>query len=243
MADVFDEEVCIEDFKDLLELIFKTQNLDWQLLTKRPENINKHLLDAFQSCFGGDTTDGHEYWDPFMEWLGSWSTFGNPPQNVWIGVSVENQEQADKRIPILLETPAAVRFLSCEPLLGPVSLSPQALGAGGRFGRNYQMPQIDWVIAGGESGHGARPMHPDWALSLRDQCKAARVPFLFKQWGEYYGESVNGTEVATDTLAPNEMVAWGDGNTYHIKYTRLGKTKSGRLLDGVEYNEFPKRST
>jgi Bacteriophage protein gp37 len=101
--------------------------------------------------------------------------------NVWLGVSAEDQKRADLRIPALLDTPAAVRFVSAEPLLGPIDLS--------RFveddGEKFDLPPLSWVIVGGESGPGARPMHPDWARSLRDQCVAAGVPFLFKQWGEW----------------------------------------------------------
>jgi protein gp37 len=90
--------------------------------------------------------------------------------NVWLGVTVENQETANGRIPLLLKTPAAKRFISVEPMLGEI---------------NFRMDSLDWVICGGESGHGARPMHPDWARSLRDQCKSAGVPFWFKGWGKH----------------------------------------------------------
>jgi len=123
-----------------------------------------------------------------------------PLPNVWLGVSVEDQRRADERIPHLLSTPAAVRFLSIEPLLGPVNLTRIELGGGRRptwnalsgargfYGENtvridHGDPGLDWVIVGGESGPGARPMHPDWARSVRDQCVAAGVPFFFKQWG------------------------------------------------------------
>jgi protein gp37 len=138
-----------------------------------------------------------------------------PLPNVWLGVSVEDQKRADERIPILLDTPAAVRWLSCEPLLGPIDLSkmriptPEGctdhdcwavepltgrmapiieLGSGDRaLDGGYQTwGKIDWVVAGGESGPGARPMHPSWARSIRDQCASAGVPFLFKQWGHTF---------------------------------------------------------
>jgi protein gp37 len=128
-----------------------------------------------------------------------------PLPNVWLGVSVENQAAADERVPLLLQTPAAVRFLSCEPLLGPVDLtsivtysygttsketnvlsgrSMTFMADGGGISTNPR-DRIDWVIAGGESGPGSRPVHPDWVRSLRDQCQAAGVPFHFKQWGEW----------------------------------------------------------
>jgi protein gp37 len=163
-----------------------------------------------------------------------------PLPNVWLGVSVEDQQRADERIPDLLATPAAVRWISAEPLLGPVDLTmldatvgekDQAESSGlifldaltgvhrdaedsieGIYGNPD--PKIDWVITGGESGPNARPMHPDWARSLRDQCAAAGVPFFFKQWGE-----------------------WGPDTGPHVY--RLGKKQAGRLLDGREWSEFP----
>jgi protein gp37 len=112
-----------------------------------------------------------------------------PLPNVWLGTSVENQEWADKRIPLLLETPAAVRFLSCEPLLGPIDLTPPDY-RGSNVNRNLWLEGINWIIVGGESGPGARPMHPDWARSIRDRCihrtdmrRPWPLPFFFKQWG------------------------------------------------------------
>jgi protein gp37 len=130
---------------------------------------------------------------------------GMAPHNVWLGTTVEDQARADERIP------AEVRFLSCEPLLGPVNLGLLRSPAGGR---GY----VDWVICGGESGPGARPMHPDWARSLRDQCQAAGVAFLFKQWGEW---------------------AWAFSADGRPSMSRVGKHAAGRLLDGREHNEFP----
>lgn len=153
-----------------------------------------------------------------------------PLPNVWIGVSVEDQKSADLRIPILLDTPAAVRWLSCEPLLGPVNLPAcRCLGVGSiAHGRHWpdtvcdqcrgSGSQIDWVVVGGESGPGARPMHPDWARSLRDQCAAANVPLLFKQWGEW----------APDGELP-----------YREIMTRVGKRNAGRELDGALHDAYP----
>lgn len=162
-----------------------------------------------------------------------------PLPNVWLGVSVEDQQRADERIPDLLATPAAVRFLSCEPLLGPVDLtqvpwekscecpdhSPvfDALEgtiycAGCCEGPERVDRQIDWVIVGGESGPKSRPMHPDWARSLRDQCAAAGVPFLFKQWGNH---------------RPTSDCEHGE---YMIP---ASKKEAGRLLDGVQHDGFP----
>jgi protein gp37 len=143
-----------------------------------------------------------------------------PLPNVWVGVSVENQQWADIRIPALLDTPAAVRFLSCEPLLGPV---------------RAELSGIDWVIVGGESGRDARPMHPDWARSLRDQCTTAGVPFLFKQWGEWI-ETANGTTI---------VHADGETTTARIplpagaaRVSRVGKKVAGRSLGGRTWDEY-----
>ena len=138
LADVFDPEVPDEWRADLYRLIRATPNLDWLLLTKRPEV-------AFD-----------------------WTHLMGEYQNIWLGTSVEDTRRALERIPILLSTPAVVRFLSIEPLLGPIGASLRG---------------IDWVIVGGESGPGARPMEPIWVEGIRDYCVANQIPFHFKQWG------------------------------------------------------------
>lgn len=187
MADVFEDRADLWNAQERLwDLIEATPHLDWLLLTKRPENI----LRMVPTCWRDPQC--HDGWPP----------------NVWVGTTVEDQERADERIPHLQAVPAPVRFLSCEPLLGPIDLNLEGIG---------------WVIAGGESGHGARPMHPDWVESIRDQCHLCapepcptcegdrsvevepggfaacptcseaqgdptgrrQVPFLFKQWGEW----------------------------------------------------------
>ena len=142
-----------------------------------------------------------------------------PLPNVWLGVSVESQQWADIRIPALLQTPAAVRFLSCEPLLGPLEL-------------NLLDRPIDWVIAGGESGAHARPMHPAWVRSLRDQCVDYDVPFLFKQWGEWVApkQIPDGAR-----FTGREREATVAGKTV----LRLGKKHAGRELDGRTWDQYP----
>jgi protein gp37 len=110
---------------------------------------------------------------------------GMPPSHVWIGTTAEDQERADQRVPHLLNIPAAVNFLSCEPLLGPVDLNLGSIQRDKLRSTKSNRSAIDWIIAGGESGPQARPMHPDWARSLRDQAQTFGVPYLFKQWGEY----------------------------------------------------------
>ncbi len=187
MSDWLDDEVPVEWLADLLKLIHDTPNLDWQLLTKRPENYRSRMKHAIRGrCFGSDAANVK---------LSGLLHGGHLP-NVWMGTTVENQAMADKRIPALLNIPAKVRFLSCEPLLSDVRLFglnetlPYELAVTGQawsesnvhYERLYQ-PGIHWVICGGESGTEARPMHPRWARSLRDQCKFVGIPFFFKQWG------------------------------------------------------------
>jgi protein gp37 len=160
-----------------------------------------------------------------------------PLPNVWLGVSVENQATADERIPLLLQTPAAVRFISAEPLLGPLNILPfvshPASLAGSHIARAVYLESgehalLDWVICGGESGTDARPMRSSWAQGIRDRCKAAGVPFFFKQWGEYLGEMQDGPSGAEELIlnSSDEPV-------------RVGKKKAGSLLDGIAWKQFP----
>jgi protein gp37 len=226
MADVFDEDAPPGARAMLWDLIHVTPWLDWQLLTKRPENFVRYLP--------------HDW--------------GNGWPNVWLGTTIENQDMAIKRVPLLLQVPAAVRFLSCEPLLGPVDLTAidacgedpgySALTCSGPE-EGTLLTTIDWVIVGGESGHGARPMHPEWARSIRDQCQAAGVAFFFKQWGEWTpGENVDGQrKYKTMTYFAGSWSEcsddWATEQDEGPIIYRVGKKKAGRLLDGDEYNEFP----
>lgn len=166
---------------------------------------------------------------------------GRPLPNVWLGVSVEDQARADLRIPALLATPAAVRFLSCEPLLGPVDLLADR-GVDGYLARVGVGPAvgIGWVIVGGESGAGARPMHPEWARQLRDQCAAAGVPFLFKQWGEWLPTFEGRHRVTYDgrLLEPQDGCLMS--NEELVK--RVGKKAAGRTLDGRTHDEYPEET-
>lgn len=228
LADVFDNEVPAEWRADLFDLIVTTPNLDWLLLTKRIGNVVgmlPPLINPFAKIF----------------------------PNVWIGATIVNQEEADRDIPKLLAVPAAKRFLSMEPLLGPADLKLMARSYGfpkhiTRDGRAVGMPQgLHWVIVGGESGPGARPMHPDWARSLRDQCQAAGVPFFFKQWGEWcprgpesYGypsvDSVPRFRM-TDAGHNGQNMAAKGGND--VWMNRAGKKAAGRLLHGRTWDEVP----
>lgn len=207
LADIFDDEVEPQWQRDAFEIMEATPHLDWLLLTKRPELVHTTIP---------------EHW-----WKGMW------PANVWLGVTVENQKQADLRIPILLENPAPVRFLSCEPLLGPINLRLNTQGVPCTKDGHPIMTLrdemhgeksagIDWLICGGESGRAknVRPMHPMWVYDLRNQCELCNptIPFFFKQWGEF-------KPIYTDT------------ENFHLK--RLGTKNTGHDLDGKIYQQFP----
>ena len=168
---------------------------------------------------------------------------------VWLGVSAENQQWADIRIPALLDTPAAVRFVSAEPLLGRIDLTGLLVTAGGS-------EQVDWVIVGGESGPGARPMHPDWARLLRDQCGDAGIAFFFKQRGEWTWNEPGQFQLPRVPLSDREAVMHPSGMTAltksnpldpfaagHPDWTtwikRIGKKAAGRELDGRTWDEYP----
>lgn len=227
LADVFDNQVPDAWRLDLFRLIRATPHLDWLLLTKRIGNARIMLANV--------RLQADEYLDQF------------PWPNVWIGATVVNQEEADRDIPKLLAVPAAVRFLSMEPLLGPVDITPFLWGkneavdticqncprdadceCGYHTRTALMMPALHWVIAGGESGPGARPMHTDWARNLRGQCAAAGVPFLFKQWGEWLGAMQDGDNggSALETNATDHPI-------------RIGKKAAGRFLDGQTHDGFP----
>ena len=184
LADWLDDEVPIEWLRDLLSLIHATPNLDWLLLTKRPENWRDRMCDALKGL--PVTNENRDWIAMVLAWLcesgEDLSEHIEPavPRNIWIGVSVEDQRRAEERIELLQDIPCVVRFLSCEPLLELVTL---VRGAETIEDERKLRLLVDWVICGGESGRGARIMKEAWALSLRDQCVWAGVPFHFKQWG------------------------------------------------------------
>lgn len=237
LADVFDNEVDPAWRRDLFDLIELTPNLDWLLLTKRIGNVARMVR---------ETRTG--------DWL-----LGR--RNVLLGATVVNQEEADRDIPKLLAVPARRRFLSMEPLLGAVDLR---LRRAARDDDRQDMDSycshittaagagIHWVIAGGESGPGARPMHPDWVRDLRDQCAAAGVPFLFKQWGEWAPGECSENTLDMRTVQVADLLLNGQwqyqtiaGNSeFHRDdepaVYRAGKKAAGRLLDGVQHDGFPR---
>jgi protein gp37 len=170
------------------------------ILTKRPERMHEWIIDRWMTDYIQKEVHPELVLD-----------------NVWVGVSVENQKAADERIPVLLKTPAAIRFVSVEPMLGMVDLEAYIGDLFDDSECGKEMPAIDWVICGGESGPNARPVYPEWVRDLRDQCIRSRTPFFFKHWGEY------------------ECIKSGDS----ICPVRVGKKRAGRLIDGKEWNEYP----
>lgn len=239
LADVFEDRPdLVAPRMRLWRLIEDTPHLDWLLLTKRPQNI----LRMWPKVVVHDSSQPRgERWMPLYE-IGQ-------PGNVWIGTSVEDQKTANERIPELLQVPAAVRFLSMEPLLGPVNLTrlvqDEVYSTDCLRGRVYEStryddcePAINWVIVGGESGPNARPMHPEWVWSVRDQCQDAGVPFFFKQWGEWYPIETKCDRVICDIEPPNQTYRIHEVNDQ--EFGRFGKSHAGRLLNGREWSEFPK---
>ncbi|KWE70510.1 hypothetical protein WL77_11935 [Burkholderia ubonensis] len=251
LADVFDNAVADAWRADLFDLIWNTPHLDWLLLTKRIGNAGRMIERALQLAGRGVNTP--------------W-----PWANVWLGATIVNQAEADRDIPKLLAVPARVRFLSMEPLLGRARLDAirsrdwdedllvNVLTGYGITSPRQEEPHrvinetIDWVIAGGESGPGARPMHPEWAADLRDQCARAGVPFLFKQHGEWAPGSgdFGAGRFETAAIARDGRVAPGghrvedypagaaSGDGWAMVH-RAGKRTTGRLLDGRTHDEFP----
>ena len=215
LADVFDNQVDPAWRADLLALIDMTPNLDWLLLTKRIGNVADMLPNG---------------------WLMSHT-------NVWLGASIVNQVEADRDIPKLANLHAHVKFLSMEPLLGPVRLDQNAPDERALRWYRPMIRMVDWVIVGGESGPGARPMHPAWAQSLRDQCTAADVPFLFKQWGEWLpavkARSVTGPVLILEGAAPFTDNPQWHGFEDGQKVARVGKKAAGRHLDSGLHDGYP----
>ncbi len=268
LADVFDNEVPDEWRADLFALIRATPHLTWMLLTKRIGNVDKMLAHALIRQ------------PKLIESAAAW-----PWPNVWIGATICNQEEANRDIPKLLALPAAKRFVSIEPMLGAIKLKmlPHNIGYGsspcdgcgttvwrdaldgsthcesGCDGPivNY----LDWVICGGESGKDARPMHPDWARSLRDQCSAAGTAFFFKQWGQWRPVGpLDSDDDSPEHLAaldcdphayPHDAIVTRDGGQWvpefdgqppfgcYAMQRRHMEFPDGDIIDGRQWQQFP----
>lgn len=269
MTDLFGDWVTDDMIDRIFAVIALCPQHTFQVLTKRPERALA-WSQGIDDNHGG-WLDGECYRDSLIEGEAQniysrlnpgadpseWLALHQPLPNVWLGVTAENQEQADKRIPLLLDTPAAVRFLSAEPLLGALDVRPYFGWTGknsglpsplsGALASLSDLPGLDWVITGGESGRKARPSHPEWFKGLRDQCQAAGVPFFFKQWGEWVPtDQTRFQDGVEHRLFPDgDLMPWADfeigpwGNDDAEEVVKIGKKAAGRLLDGREWSDFP----
>lgn len=245
MSDLFHKDVSFEFILRMWMTMAAAHEHTFMILTKRPDRMSRFVNEWLPGAWGLATM--------------SLKLLNKPIPNVWLGVTVENQKAADERVPLLLQTPAAVRFVSVEPMLGPVNLTRikwakipvdpknykfgapppdelwsmrNSLLSHSADAYNKELTGIDWVICGGETGPGARPMHPDWVRSLRDQCYDAGTPFFFKSWGQWAPDCLCDTpNPCKTTPRPQPGLP---GCMFHC-----GKKRSGRLLDGHEWNEYP----
>jgi protein gp37 len=243
MTDMFLDDHPFEWIDKCFAIMALTPQHSHQVLTKRPERMKEYIKN---SATQNRVNDIQEYFNgggnkPVDAHFNTW-----PLPNVWLGVSVEDQKTADERISILLNIPAAIRWISVEPLLGPVNLRclnqngivvhDSLTGYSGSLNDGLPInpgnPRIDWVIVGGESGSKARPMHPTWVRSLRDQCSSTNTSFFFKQWGSWS---------PITTSDGRQLLPFGDYDTESkFGFKKVGKKNAGRLIDGVEYSQFPK---
>jgi protein gp37 len=230
MSDLFHPDVPFDFIDNVFAVMDCRPKLTFQILTKRPER----MLEYFEENRSWRVGQLKGQFDSADYDLNSW-----PLRNVWLGVSCEDQQTASWRIPFLKRLPAAVKFISAEPLLGPINFFNVT-----DYGFSLDT-DIDWVIAGGESGPKARPMHPDWARSLREQCNRNNVPFFFKQWGQWapiqFGYLLSDPErwkaVYRDGFQSNVQLV--RDNEYGAIMMRSPKNINGHVLDGKVHQGFP----
>ena len=254
MGDLFHEDVPDAWIDRVFAIMALTPQHTFQVLTKRAVRMRAYLSEPLRHNaieLAAERLQPSKGTPFSPKWVFRW-----PLPNVWLGSSAEDQKRADERIPELLATPAAIRFVSAEPLLGPIDFTTinhghdttDALSGEHVWGpitnaRKPPGPKLDWIIVGGESGPNARPMHPAWARSIRDQCAAAGTAFFFKQWGEWspHTAALEDAEGSIRTT-PRGGVNWQaekPGGAFGV--FRVGKKAAGRLLDGVEHNAMPER--
>lgn len=258
MSDLFHEDVSFNFIDRVFAAMALSPQHTFQILTKRPERLLAWATDEQLGRWGYVDGCARQIW---REYSGKEFPVGKmlpfkPLPHVWLGVSVENQPTAEERIPLLLQTPAAVRFISAEPVIAPIQFRDEWLRCpgGAEYGHGLSRTTVhagccqkhsclNWVIAGGESGPNARPSHPDWFRSLRDQCAAVGVPYFFKQWGEWAPwKPIDGNP----TKRPIQHVMHNGSAYYPGNYAsslqsmiRLGKKTAGRLLDNRTHDEYP----
>lgn len=246
MSDLFHDDVPDSYIDRVFAVMALCPQHTFQILTKRPERMRDYLKaddleDRVTALWRAEDKD-RETWSLIL-----------PLRNVWLGVSAEDQVSADRRIRILIDTPASVRWVSAEPLLGAISFDGLFANPNNMRDCTNALELIDWVVVGGESGPGARPMHPDWARGVRDQCAAAGVPFLFKQWGEWAPQLGAIDLYEFGEVSRRKWAAWnGEGWEYWEKpawcddigapedcLVWVGKKMAGRLLDGMQHDGYP----
>ncbi|MER8811412.1 phage Gp37/Gp68 family protein [Mesorhizobium sp. M0965] len=270
MTDLFAPFVSDAELDDIFAIAALSPQHTFIFLTKRAARLRAYMANVEREALWMNavahrleaTPELMKVCHPILGRRSPWL----PLPNVWLGVSAEDQDSADKRVPELLATPAAIRFVSAEPLLGLIDfryLQPgdppvekDALNGTHGILRPHRglSARLDWIIVGGESGHNARPMHPDWARSIRDQCTAAGVPYFFKQWGawtSFYDRQVEDPDWrrvphVDDQMRPGatRFLNLAGGCGFHgervVAVRHVGKGASGNVLDGVEHSEFPK---
>lgn len=259
MSDLFHDALPDEAIDAVFAVIVMAEQHSFQVLTKRPNRMMGYVNDPktpdrIRALIERELSGAL--------FKATYPAIGWPLPNVWLGVSVEDQAAADERIPLLIKTAATLRWISAEPLLGPVDLRclhdldvPTNINAlSGRHGINYPLAgkceRLDWVVVGGESGAGSRPMHPDWARTLRDQCMDAGVKFFFKQWGNWRPIDLD-PEMLVNSVGGRQMAILPDGQLWTGTWNRssrpdglvvvenIGKKEAGAILDGREWREFP----
>ncbi|HZR37685.1 MAG TPA: phage Gp37/Gp68 family protein, partial [Nevskia sp.] len=228
MSDLFHDQVTFEYVDKVFGMMAMAHQHCFQVLTKRPARMLEYMRSRRAQWIHEAAKGQLGYHHPKRRAVNDW-----PLPNVWLGVSAGRRKSYDEFVPLLRQVPAAVRFISAEPLL-------EELG-------QLDLAGIDWLIAGGESGRRARPSHPDWFRSLRDQCAGAGVPFLFKQWGEWAPGEIypiadgarDGTPGVIELVNERAAFAGMSDRREGQWLRRVGKKAAGRLLDGVEHNGFP----
>ena len=275
MGDLFHEDVPFEFIASVFGVMANSLQNTYMVLTKRPQRMKEFFDWLYLSAASYYARDHRtvSYDDDRinvfimkiaseyginLDFMRKWPLF-----NVWLGVTAENQARADERIPILLQMPAAVRFVSVEPMLGPLDIYRWlrchiCSNNGSYYNPNSDEVEechicssedpslLDWVICGGETGPGARPVHPDWVRSLRNQCQDAGVPFFFKQWGEWAGITEGGVHPGDVCISEDGFIDTADedyicfaNESDGIHMRKVGKKRSGRLLDGRTWDEMP----
>lgn len=267
MTDLFADFVPDEWIDKVFAVMALCPQHTFQVLTKRAARMRAYCNG--RSIVGAWKSPHSKFWHAYRDLGGQWEALPVfPLPNVWLGVSTERQKEADERIPLLLQTPAAVRFISAEPLLGHIALHALNLATptpcdalrgvqcvpddSAEGFHNEPMNKLDWVIVGGESGSQARPMHPQWARDIRDWCQATGVPFFFKQWGDWK----NGSDFASDAMCVTtdgrvikptpDAITLADTVAPLMRLDptmmrRVGKKAAGRLLDGISHDAMPAR--